>query len=110
MSENNNLTYYQRNRDIILSKAKDYYKNNKERLREQAKDKYRNLLEEDKNKKREDGKNRYHNMPEEKKQKLKEHQKNIMRQKESKHNKILSIKFFIIINIRFGLIIVRVVI
>ena len=28
MSENTNLTYYQRNRDMILSKAKDYYKNN----------------------------------------------------------------------------------
>ena len=30
MSESNNLTYYQRNRDIILSKAKDCYNNNKE--------------------------------------------------------------------------------
>ena len=28
MSENTNLTYYQRNRDMILSKAKEYYKNN----------------------------------------------------------------------------------
>ena len=52
MSESNNLTYYQRNRDIVLNKAKDYYQNNKERLREQAKDKYRNLSEKDKNKKR----------------------------------------------------------
>ena len=64
MSESNNLTYYQRNRDIILIKAKDYYKNNKERLREQAKEKYKNL-------------NRYHIMSQEKKQKLKEYQKNI---------------------------------
>ena len=39
----NNTTYYQRNREIILSRAKDYYKNDKERLREQAKDKYRHL-------------------------------------------------------------------
>ena len=30
-------TYYQRNRDVILNRAKDYYKN-KERLREQARD------------------------------------------------------------------------
>ena len=43
-----NLTYYQRNRDVILNRAKDYYENNKERLRDQAKDKYRNLSEEDK--------------------------------------------------------------
>ena len=53
MSEKN---YYQRNRDIILNKAKYYYGNNKERLREQARDKYRNLSEEEKNKKREYGK------------------------------------------------------
>ena len=39
MSENTDLTYYQRNRDVVLNKAKDYYKNNKERLREQARDK-----------------------------------------------------------------------
>ena len=37
MSDSTNLTYYQRNRDVVLNKAKDYYKNNKERLREQAK-------------------------------------------------------------------------
>ena len=63
-----NLTYYQRNRGVILNSAKDYYENDKESLREQARDKYRNFSEEDKNKKREYGKNRYHNMSEEKKQ------------------------------------------
>ena len=70
-----NTTYYQRNRDITLNKAKEYYKNNNERLKKQARDKYRILSEEDKNKKREYGKNRYHNMSEEKKQKLKEYQR-----------------------------------
>ena len=30
MNENTDLTYYQRNRDLILYKAKDYCKNNKE--------------------------------------------------------------------------------
>ena len=46
-------TYYQRNRDITLNKAKQYYKNIKEQLIEEAKakDKYRNLSEEDKNEK-----------------------------------------------------------
>ena len=67
-----NTTYYQRNREIMLNRAKDYYENDKERLREQARNKYRNLSEEDKKKKREYGKNRYHNMSEEKKQKLKQ--------------------------------------
>ena len=57
--ENTDLTYYKKNRDVVLSKAKDYYKNNKDRLREQARNKYRNLSEE-KNKKSEYGKNRYH--------------------------------------------------
>ena len=49
MSENTDLTYYQRNR---------------ESLKKQARDKCRNLSEEEKNKKREYGKNRCHNMSE----------------------------------------------
>ena len=48
-----NLTYYQRNRNIILNREKKYNENDKERLTEQARDKYINLSEEDKNKKRE---------------------------------------------------------
>ena len=32
-------TYYERNRDGILNRAKDYYQNNKEILRERAKNK-----------------------------------------------------------------------
>ena len=43
-----NLTYYQKNRDMILNRARDYYENDKERLREQARDKYKNLSEEEK--------------------------------------------------------------
>ena len=39
------MTYYQRNRDVILNRARDY----KQRLREHVRDKYRNLPEEDKN-------------------------------------------------------------
>ena len=50
MSESTDLTYYQRNKNVVLSKAKNYYKNNKERLTEQARNKYRNLSEEEKNK------------------------------------------------------------
>ena len=34
-------TYYQRNRDVILNRAKDYYENNKETLRERTKNKQR---------------------------------------------------------------------
>ena len=43
-------TYYQRNRDVILNRAKYYYENDKERLRGQARDKYSNLSEEQKTK------------------------------------------------------------
>ena len=71
MNEYVDLTYFQRNRDVILNRAKDYYENDEERLREQARDKYRNLSEEEKNKKREYGKNKYRNMSEEKKKRLK---------------------------------------
>ena len=49
MSEHNSvecnsidLTYYLKNRDMILNGAKYYYENVKEILREQARDKYRN--------------------------------------------------------------------
>ena len=48
MNEYVDLTYYQRNRDLILNRAKDYYENDKERLREYARDKHRNLSEEKK--------------------------------------------------------------
>ena len=68
-------TYYQRNRGVILNRAKDYYENNKELLRERTKNKYRELSEEEKNRERECGKSRYHNMSEEKKKRLKEYQK-----------------------------------
>ena len=44
----NEITYYQRNRDILLNRAKEYYKNNKELLRERAKNKYRSLSEDEK--------------------------------------------------------------
>ena len=36
-------TYYERNIDVMLNRAKDYYENNKEILREKAKNKYREL-------------------------------------------------------------------
>ena len=49
LTKMNEKTYYQRNRDVILNRAKDYYENDKERLRKQARDKYRNLSEEEKN-------------------------------------------------------------
>ena len=45
MSTNTRLTYYQKNRDIILSKAKDYYKKNKDGLIKQTRDKYNDLPE-----------------------------------------------------------------
>ena len=41
-------TYYEKNRDVILNRAKYYYENNKELLIEGAKNKYRELSENEK--------------------------------------------------------------
>ena len=89
ISESADLTYYQRNRDMILNLKKRQniiMKMINKRLREQARDKYRHLSEEEKNKKRQYGKNRYCNMSEEKKQRLKEYQKNYFEAKKSQYN------------------------
>ena len=45
-------TYYGRNRDVILNRAKVYYENNKELLRERTKNKYRESTENKKDVKR----------------------------------------------------------
>ena len=45
-------TYYQKNKDAIINRAKNYYHNNIEFLRERARNKYRELPEEEKIKKR----------------------------------------------------------
>ena len=55
-------TYCQRNKEVILNRAKDYYENNKKVLREMSRNKYRELSEEKENIKREYGRNIYHNM------------------------------------------------
>ena len=68
------ITYYQKNRDIMLN-AKEYYKNNKDLLREQAKNKYRSLSKDEKDIKKQYQKARY-NMRDEEKQRLKDYQKN----------------------------------
>ena len=75
------LTYYPRNRDVILNRIEDYYENDKERLRNKQEINTGNYLKKKKNKKREYGKNRNQNMSEEEKQKPKEYQKIIARLK-----------------------------
>ena len=55
-------TYYKKNRETILNRAKDCYENNKDVLKEKAKNKYRELSEEKKYIKRECGRNRHLNM------------------------------------------------
>ena len=66
----------QRNRNVILNRAKDYYENNKELLRERTKNKYKELSENEKDVKRQYQRDRYHNMTAEEKQRLKEYQRN----------------------------------
>ena len=76
----------QRNRDIMLNRAKDYYENNKELLRERAKNKYRSLLKDEKDIKKQYQKARYHNMSDEEKQNLKDYQKNYREARKLKIN------------------------
>ena len=71
-------TYYERNKHLILNRAKEFDENNKDVLREKARNNYRKLSDEDKNITREYGRNWYHNMSEKKKQIPKEYQKTIM--------------------------------
>ena len=59
--------YYERNKEVILNRAKEYYNNNKEVLREKERNKYRELSENEKDIKREYGRNRYKNMSKENK-------------------------------------------
>ena len=80
------LTYYQRNRDVILNRAKYYYGNDKERLRELREINIETYLKKKIYKKREYGKNRYHKMSEENKQRLKEYQKKYREAKKSQYN------------------------
>ena len=63
------LTYYQRNRYVILNRAKDCYENDKERLRSKQEINTETYLKNKKNKEREYGKIRYHNIFGEKKTK-----------------------------------------
>ena len=78
---NNKTTYFQKNKERLLQKAKKYYENNKERLQEQARNKDRELSINEKDKQREYGRKRYQNMSEENKQRLKDYQKIIVKQK-----------------------------
>ena len=48
-------TYYQRNKEVNLNRAKDYYRNNRDELKVKARNKYRELSEEEKTLQREYG-------------------------------------------------------
>ena len=54
-------TYYQRNREEILNRAKDYYRNNRDELKVKARNEYRELSEKEKDIKKEYGRKRYNN-------------------------------------------------
>ena len=64
MSTNIRQAYWQKNRNMVLNKAKENYENNKNRLSKQAIDRYNSLPEEKKDKKREYRRNPHYNMTE----------------------------------------------
>ena len=85
------LTYYKRNKDLMLKKAKEYCHANKDKINKRLRDKYKKLPEEKKIKRREyeknwrskmskeqkiKAKNRYRYLPEEDKNKSREYARN----------------------------------
>ena len=75
MSTSTRLTYYQKNRDVILKKARDKYNKPEEKIKKimYEKNKYCNITEEQKNKRTDRERNRYRNMTEEEKEKRREY-------------------------------------
>ena len=73
-------TYYQKNGDILLKRAKDYYYINIDAIRKNMRGKYKNLSEEDQEKMEKYQKNyskkMKNNISEEKREKMREYQKN----------------------------------
>ena len=70
------LSYYQKNRDKILNRAKEYYQKNKETINEKREKKYKELNDADKDIIKNDRMNRYSSMEDEAKMKLKEYRRN----------------------------------
>ena len=66
-------TYYKKNKETILNRAKEFYENNKEKLRKKTRNKYKELSKEGKNIKMKHGRNRCHSTSEERNQRLKEY-------------------------------------
>ena len=69
------LSYYKKNRDKILNRAKEYYQKNKETINEKCKKKYKELNDADKETIKNDRMNRYNNMDDEAKIKLEEYRR-----------------------------------
>ena len=47
MTNLQNVTYYQKNKDKLLQKSRDYYEKNKEQRKEYRKNKYNNMTNEE---------------------------------------------------------------
>ena len=50
ISNSQNLTYYQRNRDTMLQRSKEYYKNNEDRMKEYQRNRFHNMTIEERDK------------------------------------------------------------
>ena len=70
------LTYYQKNRDLMLKKAKEYYENNKEKRREYGRNRYHNMITEEIDKINENRRYRYYRLSEEIKNKKRKYARN----------------------------------
>ena len=50
ISNSQNLTYYQRNRDTMLQRSTEYYKNNEGRMKEYQRNRFHNMTIEERDK------------------------------------------------------------
>ena len=50
ISNSQNLTCYQRNRDTMLQRSKEYYKNNEDRMKEYQRNRFHNMTIEEREK------------------------------------------------------------
>ena len=77
MANNAYLTYYQKNKELVLNKANaGLSEEEKDKKREYRRNKYHTMSDKEKNKRNEYERNRYHSMTEEQKAKKREYAKN----------------------------------
>ena len=72
ISNSQNLTCYQRNRDTMLQRSKEYYKNNEDRMKEYQRNRFHNMTIEERDKLNEYHRTWYSKLDDDRKNKMRE--------------------------------------